>query len=174
MVMGKKIFNILFVSFLLLFPSALLADQLQHEERYRQVLSMYLEYAIKFPAVDDIDAAQLLNLQNEDDVVFIDTRKKKEMKISMIPGAITEKEFLKSRGSFEGRMVVAYCTIGYRSGKLAKKMAGKGIKVFNLKGGLLAWLHEGGKLHHQGIPTNKVHVYGKKWDLAPSQYDAVY
>ena len=41
--------------------------------------------------------------------------------------------------------MIAYDTVGYRSGLFVEKMRQKGISIANLKGGLLGWLHAGGK-----------------------------
>jgi hypothetical protein len=34
--------------------------------------------------------------------------------------------------------------------------------MVNLRGGLLAWLHAGGKVYKDGRLVRRVHVYGKK------------
>jgi hypothetical protein len=45
--------------------------------------------------------------------------------------------------------------------------------VLNLRGGILAWIHAGGKVYKQGKAVNRAHVYGKKWGLAPSAYKSI-
>ena len=53
-------------------------------------------------------------------------------------------------------------------------MADKGITVINLRGGILAWLLEGGTVYDQeGHPTKRVHVYGDRWEYAPVGYEIV-
>jgi sodium/bile acid cotransporter 7 len=64
---------------------------------------------------------------------------------------------------YKDHTIIGYCTISYRSGKLAEKLGKKGIKMLNLKGGMLAWVHEGGKVYDdQHGETKRVHVYKKK------------
>jgi sodium/bile acid cotransporter 7 len=46
--------------------------------------------------------------------------------------------------------------------------------MINLRGGILSWLHAGGKIYREGRETKSVHVYGRKWDLAPSEYEALW
>ncbi len=65
-------------------------------------------------------------------------------------------------------------TSSYRSGIFARDQAHRGIEVLNLKGGILAWILEGGQVNDaQGNPTRRVHVYGDKWDFAPSGWESV-
>ena len=106
-------------------------------------------------------------------LLFVDVRKEAEQEVSMLPGAITDKEFLKKPGAYRDRLVIAYCTIGYRSGGFAQKLQKKSIPVLNLQGGILVWLHAHGKVYKHGKAVNRVHVYGKKWDLVPSAYKSI-
>jgi sodium/bile acid cotransporter 7 len=46
--------------------------------------------------------------------------------------------------------------------------------MLNLRGGLLAWVHAGGKVYDANGETRRIHVYGRKWNLAPNGYDAVW
>jgi len=71
-------------------------------------------------------------------------------------------------------VVIGYCTISYRSGKLAESLAPRGITMLNLEGGLLAWVHAGGKLFDRAGETRRIHVYGRKWNLAPQDYEAIW
>jgi sodium/bile acid cotransporter 7 len=80
---------------------------------------------------------------------------------------------MKKPEAYRDHLVISYCTIGYRSGELAQKLQKKDIPVLNLGGGILAWLHAGGKVYKQGKAVNRVHVYGKKWNLAPSAYKSI-
>jgi sodium/bile acid cotransporter 7 len=73
--------------------------------------------------------------------------------------------------------VVAYCTIGYRSAQYVEKLRKeKNLDAYNLRGSVLAWTHAGGELEttEERRATTDVHVFGKDWDLAPSEFDAVY
>jgi len=46
--------------------------------------------------------------------------------------------------------------------------------MLNLRGGLLAWVHDGGKVYDRNGETRRIHVYGRKWDLGPKDYEAVW
>ena len=135
---------------------------------------MYRDYKKSFPDVTEISPPDAVKRMEEGSVLFVDVRDPAERAVSMLPGAVTEEAFLKNPKSYGRKTVVAYCTIGYRSGKFADRMAKKGIRVLNLKGGILLWVHDGGRMFKDGKPTNRVHVYGKKWALAPEPYESVY
>lgn len=116
-----------------------------------------------------------------DCIVFVDTRTFAERAESAIPGAMSTESFCKAAdaGKFEGRdvIVVAYCTIGWRSSKWAHSYNTKHpdrTPVRNLSGSILAWTHAGGPLvSSDGSATKRVHVFASKWSLAHSDYTAV-
>ncbi|MEM7051301.1 MAG: rhodanese-like domain-containing protein [Acidobacteriota bacterium] len=140
-------------------------------EKLAEIRQMYDGYRSDFPEVEDISAEELLALRENRPVVIVDVRKTKERRISTIPGAITPEEL----GTLpEGALVVTYCTVGYRSGLHADKLRRQGIEVKNLAGSLLSWAHAGGDLVDAEGPTKRLHVYGKKWNLAPEAFEAVW
>jgi len=137
-------------------------------------MAMYTDYRKDFEGVQEIDAAAAINLVGDPEVVFVDVRDPGEQAVSMIPGAVTSEVFLAAPERYQGQRIIGYCTISYRSGKLAVKMTRRGITIVNLKGGLLAWVHAGGPLVRGYKPVKQLHVYGHKWDLAPSDIESVY
>ena len=146
------------------------ADAAKKDAVYR----MYREYKMDFPSVRDISPKEARRKFDQGGITFVDTRKPAEMTVSVLPGAITQDEFTKHPERFFGKTVVAYCTISYRSGIFARDQAPRGIEILNLKGGILAWILEGGQVNDaQGNPTRRVHVYGDKWDFAPSGWESV-
>ncbi len=147
-----------------------LSDAAKKETVYR----LYADYKKYFPAVQDIATLEAMKQLDSGGVVFVDTRKPEEMAISMIPGAVGQDEFSQHPERFAGKTVIVYCTISKRSGLFARDQAHLGIDIVNLQGGILAWILEGGPVcDAQGNPTRRVHVYGDKWDLAPSGWDSV-
>ena len=157
------------------FSDSLGADiSLADRVKQQKIDELYEYYKRGFRGVADVSAGQILQLTGREKVIFVDIRKAKEQVVSMLPGAITEKEFRKNPGTYKGYHIIGYCTIGFRSGKLARKFEKKGIRMFNLRGGILAWLHAGGTVYKDGEPVNRVHVYGKKWNLAPSAIESVW
>jgi rhodanese-related sulfurtransferase len=158
-----------------LMPKVLLCDEtLTDQQKTDIVYNMYMEYRKEFPHVREISPKAAMKEMALGKILFVDTRKPAEMEVSMLPGAITWEEFLKDPEKFKDRRIVAYCTISYRSGKLARKLSNKGIEIFNLQGGLLAWVLEGGKVYNSnGKETRRINVFGEKWDYPPKGYESV-
>jgi rhodanese-related sulfurtransferase len=150
------------------------SDDLTDAAKRQKVESLYNEYHAEFPEVLDISPQQAMNLIADQKSIFIDLRDQQEQQVSMLPGAITEKEFMDNFKSYDDYVKIAYCTIGYRSGKFAQKLQKEGIPVYNLRGGILAWMHDGGKVYNQNGETHRVHVYQSQWNLAPARYEAVW
>ena len=140
----------------------------------QKVEDMYNGYKKEFPDVRDLSPQKAMVLTAEGKAVLIDIREPREQQVSMLPGAVTEKEFMNDPAKYKDAVKIAYCTISYRSGKFAQKLQEKGIPVYNLSGGILAWIHNGGKVYDQNGETHRIHVYGRKWNLGPRHYQAVW
>ena len=144
-------------------------------DKKQKIETLYVKYERKFPSVEGIKAPDLLqSLEQGDDYVLVDVRKPKEQEVSMIPGAITQKEFESRADELRGKTVITYCTAGYRSGIYAQKIQRKGWQVLNLEGSLLSWTHAGGPLVDDTGPTKRVHVYSQDWSLEASDYEPVW
>ena len=98
----------------------------------------------------------------------------RERSVSTLPGAISAYEFESRLGELAGRTVVAYCTVGVRSSNYVREMSRRGVEVLNLEGSVLAWTHIGGELVLDGVATDRVHVYGRRWNLAADGYRAIW
>jgi len=109
----------------------------------------------------------------ESDFVLVDVRSEKEIKVSVIPGAITKTMYEKNKVKYRGKLVILYCTVGERSGDYAKKLAGKGVKVKNYEGSILKWVDAGLPLVTlEGKSTNRVHTYSDRYKV-PAKYEQV-
>ncbi len=109
--------------------------------------------------------------------VFVDIRSRREQQVSMIPGAITLKEFEKrfDENRLGDTLYIAYCTVGYRSGLFAEKYRAKRVNVMNLRGGVLAWAQAHRPFWDEsGKETLRLHVYDKPWDFVPPEYESTY
>ena len=121
--------------------------------------------------------------EDELDMILVDVRSKNERDISMIPGAINSDEFeilIKNNPTInKTRLIVPYCTIGYRSGKYGSYLL-KECGFTNVRNGegIVLWTHAVGSslvVLEGGIEkcTNKVHTFGSAWDLAADKYSTV-
>jgi rhodanese-related sulfurtransferase len=140
----------------------------------QKVMSMYEDSRREFPEVPDMAAGDAIRLLGRPNITFVDVREPKEQQVSMIPGAVSQRDFLARIDRFRTQTIIVYCTIGYRSGKLALKLRQKGLDVINLKAGLLGWVYAGGAVAQNGRLVKRIHVYGRKWDLAPAAVETVY
>jgi len=160
----------------LLGPAILCCDPADDGERHQKIESMYSDYKKRsFPGVIDVEPRLAMDLAKRGSVVFVDVRTPEEQRVSMIPGAVTDAHFVENVEKYKDDIIIGYCTISYRSGKLARKLREeRGITMYNLRGGLLAWTHDGGKVVDQKGETKRIHVYGRKWNLSPTGFQAVW
>lgn len=151
------------------------AGGLDDNAKRARIEQLYEEYRGAFAGVQELSAERVMALASgRRPLVLVDARTAEEQAVSMLPGAIGAKQFLSQLQSTPNAIVVGYCTIGYRSGELARKLQSRGIAMINLRGGILAWLHAGGTVESAGQPVRRVHVYGASWDLAPAGYEAIW
>ena len=148
-------------------------SQLTDESRKKKVLSMYQSYKSKyFPANKDLTAEDYIQLSKEEKTILVDIRSESEMEVSMIPGAISAQEFEANKDSYRDYKIVAYCTIGYRSGFYAKELREEQFTAYNIIGGVLGWAHAGKQFVNSEGYSQTVHVYGNNWDLLPKGYES--
>lgn len=107
------------------------------------------------------------------DFVVVDVRSDAEVNVSVIPGAITKAQYENNRDQYAGRLVIAYCTVGGRSGTYAKQLAKDGVRVKNYEGSILKWVDAGLPLVTlKGEPTIRVHTYSDRYQI-PAKYERV-
>lgn len=146
------------------------------DKLHQKIEQMYSDYKTKsFPDIPDLTPDQISKKLHDQSPIILDVREPAEQQISIIPGAINKQQFEKDPTQYKDRPIIVYCTLGYRSGLYTQQLLDQQFNAFNLKGGVLAWAAE----HRQfktptGEDTNRVHVYGKKWNILPSQYKPVW
>ncbi len=150
-------------------------EELTDSQKKERLQSLYSKYQKSFPDIESVAVEKLLELQEGSrQVVVVDVREPKEMEVSMIPGAIDAQTFEREAESYRGAIVVPYCTAGYRSGFYTQELQKAGWEVLNLEGSILAWTLAGLPLEDADGPTNRVHVYGRTWDLAAQDFSAIW
>lgn len=100
--------------------------------------------------------------------VFLDAREKEEFTVSHIPGAlwVGYDDFELSRTSTldKNTPIVVYCSVGYRSERIARKLKKAGFTdVSNLYGGIFHWVNEDHPVVDEHGETQRVHTYNEKW-----------
>ena len=143
-------------------------------KRKRKAEKMYGRYRKAFRGVPEMEAGRALELYAENRVVFVDVRDPDEQAVSMLPAALTGAQFLATAHEHGEKTVLCYCTIGYRSGLFVDRHGTGFPNLHNLCGGLLLWLHAGGRVFRDGSEIRQAHVYGPKWSLLPEGYQPVF
>jgi rhodanese-related sulfurtransferase len=110
---------------------------------------------------------QMLQMEYKD-YVILDTRMKEEFDVSHLPGAIWvgERYDVNQVSAIDKEAkIVVYCSVGIRSEDYGEDMLEDGyMSVYNLYGSIFSWKDAGYQVVDQNNqPTEKVHVYSKKW-----------
>eukprot|EP00929_Paragymnodinium_shiwhaense_P047003 TRINITY_DN23875_c0_g3_i3.p1 TRINITY_DN23875_c0_g3~~TRINITY_DN23875_c0_g3_i3.p1 ORF type:complete len:685 (+),score=117.03 TRINITY_DN23875_c0_g3_i3:114-2168(+) len=116
------------------------------------------KFTAKFQGEDEaatIPTAELSErLSKGEKIVLVDVRTSDEQKVSMLPGAVSQDTFesrllpqlqKSASSSSEIPLVVAYCTVGYRSGMYCRKLVKEGLPKERVRNGegVLMWTFDG-------------------------------
>ncbi len=118
--------------------------------------------------------------QVSDTVYLLDTRQKKEYKVSHLRHSerVGYDDFGINKVSHipKDATVVMYCTVGYRSEKIGAELQENGYEnVYNLYGSMISWVNNGYPVYSsKGEETNKVHTYSEDWGEYLKKGKAVY
>ncbi len=125
----------------------------------------------RYPDVKQLQTAELqswLTRNNSESLILIDARRKEEFSVSHISGA-KNLPYKKNPGKLltyikPDKPIVVYCSVGYRSSILAKKLQDMGFtKAYNLEGSIFKWANEGRPLVQGQATVHKVHPYDTRW-----------
>lgn len=98
--------------------------------------------------VPTLDPAALrARLARGDDLDLVDVREPHEWALGRLEGARLAplSRFDEALSSFDGaREVVLYCAVGARSARAAEALLARGVRAWNLAGGIRRWSEEGG------------------------------
>jgi len=102
------------------------------------------------------------------EAVFLDTREIEEFETSHIPGAIhtgyNNFDINKWTHLDKNTPIVVYCSVGYRSEKIAEQFLKQGFhNIKNLYGGIFEWAHQNKEIVKNNHPTDSIHTYNKQW-----------
>ena len=124
-----------------------------------------------FPEVPQMTTRQLAAIQADDAapyIVLLDARTATEFSVSHLPGAVLASNTRMALDALEStdpeRTVIVYCSVGYRSSRLAADLRRRGFKnVFNLEGSLFQWANEGRPLFLGDERVYQAHPYDEQW-----------
>lgn len=104
-------------------------------------------------------------------VLFLDAREKEEYEVSHIQSAVQvgydDFSLSSVKAIPKSRRIIVYCSVGYRSEKVAEKLMADGfVNVANLYGGIFEWVNQGFQVvDGAGKPTSSVHAYSPVWGV---------
>lgn len=154
----------------LLFTSC--TDNRVESQAFGILLNSLLEHS-----TEEISVEEAMKL---DKVTWLDVRSREEFAVSHIPGAswlgddAVPEEII---GHYTNEYpIIVYCSVGYRSEKVAIKLKNAGmLNVKNLYGGIFEWKNKGLPLTDSGGKlTDKVHAFDKKWGIWLQHGEKVY
>lgn len=139
----------------------------------RSALVALAEAAIRrhFPEVETISTTQLaawLADRSRPAPLLVDARSPAEHAVSHLPGAVLAVagggDLDTLTGGEPRRPIVVYCSLGFRSARLAERLAEAGhTEVYNLEGSIFVWADEGRPLYRGEREVRQVHPYGAIW-----------
>lgn len=100
--------------------------------------------------------------------LLIDVRSAEEYKVSHLPQALhleSEAEIRSAAAAAPDTPVVLYCSVGYRSSRLADRLRDElGTRVWNLDGSIFAWANAGKPIVDSSSgPVSSVHPFDDNW-----------
>ena len=156
---NKMRFKLIMVSFLLGVSFFAQGQKKVTSEAFNTMLQSLLQHSV--PEVLPMDCV------TSTEVVYLDAREKKEYEVSHLPNArwvgYNTFKLKKVQDIDKNTPIVVYCTVGFRSEKIAEKLLNAGYSnVANLYGGIFEWMHAGKTVMNDSI-TQNVHTYDKEW-----------
>jgi rhodanese-related sulfurtransferase len=131
--------------------------------------------------VDTITPQRAYKLNKQDkNIVFLDARERNEYEVSHIKKSnyVGYDNFRLSRLTWldTNSVIIVYCSVGYRSEKIAEKLIKGGYtNVRNLYGGFFEWVNLGYPIVDiYDSSTTKVHGYSPEWGVWLKKGDVVY
>lgn len=133
---------------------------------------MAINVTKKFPKLKFITADEVLK-KGFNNFVLVDVRSPLEREVSTLPEAINISDYKSLSSTLKPR--IFYCTIGMRASRFVAENKDLPGESLVLKGGVLSWLHAGGKVHNnKGNEVSKVHVGSEAWNVTPKGIEAVW
>lgn len=146
--------------YFLLISLGLYAQKSTSDAAFSKLLNSLLQHSAKEVLPHEIS--------NEEEIIFLDTREKIEYDTSHIKNAkwVGYNDFQLERVKEipKNKPIVVYCTVGYRSEKIAEILKESGYtEVKNLYGGIFEWVHQQHNVYNDTTLTHKIHTYNKDW-----------
>lgn len=121
----------------------------------------------RFPGVKQLSTADLaawLADAARPVPILLDARSEEEFAVSHLPKARRVDPQEIPADLERSQLVVVYCSVGYRSSRLAERMQAAGFAgVYNLEGSIFEWANQGREVVRGATPVREVHPYDEQW-----------
>ncbi len=140
---------------------------------YRTMLKGLLSHTVPEITVNEA-------VKQQSSTLFLDARELREYEVSHIPGAVhvgyDHFDLNKiSLPSDKNQPIIVYCSVGYRSEKIAEKLIHAGYRhVSNLYGGVFEWVNRDFPVVNSSGATPQVHAYDRTWGVWLTRGEKVY
>jgi rhodanese-related sulfurtransferase len=144
------------------FSSFTLKAQVKNQE-YKLMLDSLYAQDIPLLSVEE------LKTLHKQSIYLLDTREEEEFKVSHLKNARHIGYFwFDMRKVYDiplNAKIILYCSVGFRSEKISRKLIDAGYKnVFNLYGGLFEWVNQGNPVYTSiGVQTAEIHTFNEEW-----------
>ena len=126
--------------------------------------------SLRFPGTQWVETERLaewMGPEPDPSLALLDARTLDEFEVSHLAGASRvdpEAEELDLGHLPRDARIVVYCSVGYRSAAVARRLVGAGFEhVYNLEGGIFQWANEGRAVLRGREPVERVHPYNRTW-----------
>jgi rhodanese-related sulfurtransferase len=124
----------------------------------------------QFPDVHSISTNTLVKWLAGDmpPPLLIDVRQREEYEVSHLPNAqhLPTVDAVQQANISADEPLVLYCSVGYRSARVAQQLQDSGYKnVLNLEGSIFEWYNQGLPVVADGQPVRQVHPYSRTWGM---------
>ena len=135
-----------------------------------QVTDSVYGAALELLLSDRVPAIGVSEAVEQPNTIFLDAREREEYEVSHIPGALwvgfRTFDLENIPKEFKGKHLVVYCSVGYRSQKVTRKLRRAGYtRAQNLYGGIFEWVNQGHPVVDEKGTTQNIHGYSKSWAI---------
>lgn len=141
---------------------------------YHLMLKTLLSHSVNEVSVNEADSLI------KKDYILLDSRSKEEYDISHIKNSIwvgyDDFSLNRIKNIDKNKNIIVYCSVGYRSEKIAEKIEKAGYSnVSNLYGGIFEWVNQEKIIvDTKNQATTNIHPYSKSWGIWLNKGNKVY
>lgn len=136
---------------------------------WQSVKSMIRE---RFPNVQTMTTEELHKQLSDASItpkpLLLDTRSAAEFDVSHLHNAVRAESRDEANAATENeprdRTIVVYCSVGFRSARIASWLDSRGFKhVYNLEGSIFEWANQGYPVYRNEAQVKVVHPFDSEW-----------